>query len=112
MKYFKDLVKENGHELKHYKEPLPQYHKAMTVFDYSIKYGQQYGGTYDSFKYYNDYYVDLGIDKQSIYDEICRVLTDYEGNGDDNEDRGNPELLYRMLVKIQNNWEDIIKTKE
>ena len=48
------------------------------------------------------------MSKQFLYDELCRVLTDYEGNGEDNEDKGNPEPLYKMLVKIQNRWEDII----
>ena len=45
-------------------------------------------------------------ERNSIYDELCRVLTDYEGNGDD-EYVPNPESLYDMLVKIQNNWDDI-----
>lgn len=44
--------------------------------------------------------------KQIIYDELCRVLTDYEGNGEP-ERKGDSGMLYEMLVKIQNNWEDI-----
>ena len=41
-------------------------------------------------------------EKQKIYDEMCKVLTDWETQeaGDDD--------LYLMLVKIQNNWETII----
>ena len=38
----------------------------------------------------------------SLYDEACHLLTDYEEHkaiGDD---------LYDMLVKITNNWEEII----
>ena len=43
--------------------------------------------------------------KQSIYDEICRVLTYYEHH----KERANEfEDLYHMLVKIQNRWEDVI----
>lgn len=45
--------------------------------------------------------------KSEIYDELSRVLTDYEGNGDP-ELRNDPEPLYDMLVKIQNDWEDVI----
>lgn len=37
--------------------------------------------------------------KKTIYDELSKVLTDFE-NMDANE-----EDLYNMLVKIQNNWE-------
>ena len=40
--------------------------------------------------------------KAKIYDEMCKVLTDYE-TGDANETN-----LYEMLVKIQNRWEDVI----
>ena len=45
--------------------------------------------------------------KSEIYDELSRVLTDYEGNGDP-ELKDDPEPLYNMLVKIQNDWEDVI----
>ena len=41
--------------------------------------------------------------KQMIYDELCAVLTRYEESDDDES-----ELLYEMLVKIQNRWEDVI----
>lgn len=41
--------------------------------------------------------------KQTIYDELCAVLTRYEESDDDES-----ELLYEMLVKIQNNWETVI----
>jgi hypothetical protein len=44
--------------------------------------------------------------KSMIYDELCRVLTDYE-NREDNTDG-----LYEMLVKIQNRWEDVITREE
>jgi len=37
-----------------------------------------------------------------LYDEMCRVLTDYEGNG--SEDGADAEDLYNVLVKIQNQW--------
>lgn len=41
-------------------------------------------------------------DKQKIYDEMCKVLTDWETQEAVDDD------LYNMLVKIQNNWECII----
>jgi hypothetical protein len=40
--------------------------------------------------------------RMAIYDELCRVLTDYEGNG--SEDGASADDLYAMLVKIQNGW--------
>ena len=44
--------------------------------------------------------------KQSLYDEISRVLTDYENNDADNDE------LYKTLVKVQNRWEDTITACE
>lgn len=46
--------------------------------------------------------IEVPITKESIYDEICRVLTDWETQGAVDDD------LYWMLVKIQNNWETVI----
>ena len=42
--------------------------------------------------------------REEIYDEMCRLLTDYEN---DNSVVTKQEL-YKMLVKIQNNWETVI----
>lgn len=42
---------------------------------------------------------------KKIYDELSKVLTDYE----DMEGSCTEEDLYNMLVKIQNNWESIVK---
>ena len=42
--------------------------------------------------------------RQSIYDEMCRLLTEYE----EGSDMVNQGELYDMLVKIQNNWETVI----
>lgn len=56
MKYLRDLVKENGHKIRHFTEGVEKGHNYMSIFEYSVK----YGGTYDSFKYYNDYVIDLG----------------------------------------------------
>lgn len=43
--------------------------------------------------------------KNDLYDELCCLLTDYEGmNG---EVRASEADLYEMLVKIQNNWEEL-----
>lgn len=43
-----------------------------------------------------------------LYDELCRVLTDYEGNG--SEEGASAGDLYDMLVKIQNCWEYIVES--
>ena len=40
--------------------------------------------------------------KNQIYDDLCKVLTDYENNTATAED------LYNMLVHIQNHWETVI----
>lgn len=48
------------------------------------------------------------MDKNAIYDEMCGLLTDYEGmNGQDIPDEVSADDLYEMLVKIQNNWEEL-----
>ena len=44
--------------------------------------------------------------RESIYNEMCKVLTDYE-NAEDG-DKVTEYELYEMLVKIQNNWEAVI----
>ena len=43
------------------------------------------------------------IPKRVLYDEMCSVLTDYEGNG--SEIRATADDLYSVLVKIQNQWD-------
>lgn len=48
------------------------------------------------------------MDKEAIYDEMCGLLTDYEGmNGEERKEEVGAEELYYMLVKIQNNWEQL-----
>ena len=44
-------------------------------------------------------------ERRMIYDELCRVLTNYEGNG--SEEKATADDLYSMLVQIQNRWEDV-----
>ena len=46
------------------------------------------------------------MQKNDLYDEVCRVLTDYEQQ--DGEDFiVDADDLYQMLVKVQNNWEEL-----
>lgn len=45
-------------------------------------------------------------EKEKIYNELSRVLTDYE-NG-----IANTEDLYSILCKIQNEWETVIAATE
>lgn len=54
MMSLKELIEKNKHKLIRYNEGIVG-HRYMKVFDYSKK----YGGTFDSFKYYNNYYVDV-----------------------------------------------------
>ena len=42
------------------------------------------------------------LQKKTIYDKMCHLLTDYE-----NTYEVKAEDLYWMLVEIQNNWEDL-----
>ena len=48
--------------------------------------------------------------RQALYDELCGVLTNYEGNGSD--EGAVASDLYSMLVKIQIHWEDVITSNE
>lgn len=48
----------------------------------------------------------MTFEKKDIYDELSRILTEYEEGIIGEED------LYYMLIKIQNNWETVITAKE
>ena len=49
-------------------------------------------------------------EKEKIYDEICRLLTDYEqANSKNKVLRAD---FYNLLVKIQNNWESVLTAQE
>lgn len=51
--------------------------------------------------------------REKIYDEMCRLLTEYEHLEDSEyDDREWEAELYEMLVKIQNNWESVITVQE
>ena len=53
-------------------------------------------------------------EKQRLYNEIIKLLTDYEHPEDykDYDDVDWEAELYEMLVKIQNNWESVITAQE
>jgi hypothetical protein len=42
--------------------------------------------------------------KNDLYDEMCHLLTDYETGENGVVDADD---LYEMLVKVQNNWEEL-----
>ena len=50
------------------------------------------------------------IEREDIYNEIVKTLTNYE-IPEDEERRTTEEDLYLLLVKIENRWADVI-TKE
>ena len=58
--------------------------------------------------------VESPITKDNIYAELVTLLTDYTHPEDvvDYDDREWEYELYRMLVKIQNNWESVITAQE
>lgn len=47
------------------------------------------------------------LEREDIYNEIVKALTNYE-IPEDEEYRTTEEDLYLLLVKIQNRWEDTI----
>ena len=47
------------------------------------------------------------MEREDIYNEIVRTLTNYE-IPEDEEHRATEKDLYLLLVKIQNRWEDTI----
>lgn len=54
MMYLEELIKKNGHQLIRWNEGK-EGREYVSVFDYSVS----NGGTYDSFRYYNGFYVDI-----------------------------------------------------
>ena len=47
------------------------------------------------------------MDKNQVYDELCHLLTDFETGEELGYDEVSSADLYDMLVKIQNNWEEL-----
>lgn len=54
MQYLIDLINSKHHKLVLYNQ-VKEHHVYMTVFDYSTK----HGGTYDGFRYYNNYVIEI-----------------------------------------------------
>ena len=52
--------------------------------------------------------MDQRVTKQSIYDEICAMLTAHE----EARDAVTEDDWYDLVVKIQNNWEAVITKQE
>lgn len=52
--FLKELLEKNGHKLVRYDNCIDG-HKYESVFSYS----ERHGGTFDSFKYYNNYVIDI-----------------------------------------------------
>ena len=46
------------------------------------------------------------LEKDALYDEMCRVLTEYESD-DDISASDAAAMCYEMLIKIQYNWEEL-----
>lgn len=54
-KTFRELVEENGDKILHWREATDPNKEYVTPFNYSVS----HGGSIDSFKYYNDYVVEI-----------------------------------------------------
>ena len=50
-------------------------------------------------------------ERQTIYDQLSRVLTDFDTNSFDGATDASIDL-YAMLVVIQNRWEDVITVQD
>lgn len=76
-----ELVKQNGDRIVYYREGTRN-NVYVNVFDYS----QGYGGTLNSYKYYNDYFIELGDNSMDRKREIeknsykVRILFDYSND--------------------------------
>ena len=46
------------------------------------------------------------IEKDALYDKLCRILTDYE-MPEEGQDPATESDLYEMLVKIVNSWDEL-----
>lgn len=51
------------------------------------------------------------MNKQEIYDELCRVITEYEEDNNKNV-YDNLQDMYNIMVEIQNNWETVITAQD
>lgn len=54
-KTFRELVEENGDKILHWQDATDPNKEYVRPFDYSVS----HGGSIDSFKYYNDYVVEI-----------------------------------------------------
>ena len=71
--FLKDLVEKNGDKIVRY-DNCREDKKYMSVFNYSEK----YGGTFDGFKYYNDYIIELwGKQESEKLWEIIKINKDH-----------------------------------
>ena len=70
MKYLKNLVEQNGDELRHYTQGIKENEQTVSVFDYSVK----HGGTFDSFKFYNDYFIVIKGNKMTGLNKLYSDL--------------------------------------
>lgn len=51
------------------------------------------------------------MEKEALYDKLCRILTDYE-MPEDCQDPVTEADLYDLLVEIQNSWYELISKEE
>lgn len=49
------------------------------------------------------------MDKNAVYDGLCKALTDFEMSKGES---WSVDELYKTLVKIQNDWEELTATDE
>ena len=97
--FLKDLVDSNGDRIVHYTKCKDE-NKYVSVFNYSAK----YGGTFDSFKYYNDYVIELGGKKQ-MKDKVFNKMKEYGWNFGDNTSKDFEDIYnthYDFIQRLHN----------
>lgn len=51
------------------------------------------------------------LEKEALYDRLCRLLTDYE-MPEEGQDPVTEDDLYEMLVEIENSWNELVSEEE
>lgn len=51
------------------------------------------------------------IEKDALYNKLCRILTDYE-MPEEGQDPATESDLYEMLVEIQDNWHELTSEED
>ena len=68
MKYLSDLVEENGDRIEYFRLSISERELQNYTIESVFNCSDRHGGTFDSFKYYNDYVILIPKNKVSEYE--------------------------------------------